>query len=116
MTCKKDDIKRTVTEMGFGKSRSSEIVETLIDLIKATLASGDNVLISGFGKFSVKVKRERRGRNPATGESIMLNPRRTVTFRCSKQLREKVNQDIRIRHRETLQIEEVDVSNQAQLG
>jgi len=76
---------------GFIKKQSSETVETLLELIKSTLASGEDVLISGFGKFCVKEKRERRGRNPATGEDMMVAPRRVVTFRCSGKLREKVN-------------------------
>jgi integration host factor subunit alpha len=53
--------------------------------------SGDDVLISGFGKFCVKEKGERRGRNPSTGEDMMMKPRKVVTFRCSRSLREKIN-------------------------
>ena len=55
------------------------------------IAAGEDVLISGFGKFCVKKKRERRGRNPATGEDMMLEARRVVTFKCSGQLRDKIN-------------------------
>jgi integration host factor subunit alpha len=55
------------------------------------LESGEDVLISGFGKFQVRKKRERRGRNPATGEDLMLAPRRVVTFKGSGKLREKIN-------------------------
>ena len=76
---------------GFPKSQSSKIVETLLEIIKSHLASGEDVMISGFGKFCFKEKRERKGRNPATGEDMMLRPRKTVTFRCSEKLREKVN-------------------------
>jgi integration host factor subunit alpha len=68
-----------------------ETVETLLEIIKSTLASGEDVLMSGFGKFCVKEKRERRARNPVTGEDIMLAPRRVVRFRCSGKLRERVN-------------------------
>jgi integration host factor subunit alpha len=68
------------------------LVETLLELIKSKLASGEDLLVSGFGKFSVKEKRERRGRNPATGEEMMLRPRKVVTFKCSGQLRDKINQ------------------------
>lgn len=75
----------------FSRSRSSEILETLLEIIKSTLASGEDVLVSGFGKFCVKEKRERKGRNPATGEDLMLEPRKVVTFRCSGKLRETVN-------------------------
>jgi len=62
-----------------------------LEIIKNTLESDEDVLISGFGKFSVKQKAERRGRNPATGEDMMLAPRKVVTFRCSGKLRDKIN-------------------------
>jgi integration host factor subunit alpha len=92
MTLTKSQITDAIAEQnGFTKKQSSETVETILELIKSTLASGDDVLISGFGKFCVKEKRERRGRNPATGEDMMLAPRRVVTFRCSGTLRGKVN-------------------------
>jgi integration host factor subunit alpha len=67
------------------------MVETLLEIIKSTLASGENVMISGFGKFEVKSKKERRGRNPATGEDAMVSARRVVRFKCSGRLREKIN-------------------------
>ena len=70
-------------QSGFTKNRSSELVETLLKIIKDTLISGEDVLISGFGKFCVNQKKERRGRNPATGEDMMLAPRKVVTFNCS---------------------------------
>ena len=76
---------------GFTKKQSTETVETILEIIKSTLASGEDVLISGFGKFCVKEKRERRGRNPGTGEDMILVPRRVVTFRCSGNLRDKLN-------------------------
>ena len=76
---------------GFTKKQSTETVETILELIKSTLASGEDVLISGFGKFCVKEKRERKGRNPATGEDMMLTPRRVVTFKCSEKLRDRIN-------------------------
>ena len=78
-------------QIGFTKNHSSEIVENLLELIKSSLESGDDVLISGFGKFCVKEKGERKGRNPATGEDMMMKPRKVVTFRCSARLREKIN-------------------------
>jgi len=78
-------------QTGFPKNRSSDIVETLLEIIKRTLASGEDVLVSGFGKFCVKEKKERKGRNPATGDDLMLEPRKVVTFRCSGKLREIVN-------------------------
>ena len=79
---------------GFTKHKSMELVESVIELIKTSLASGDDVLVSGFGKFCVQDKSERQGRNPATGEDLTLAPRRVVTFRCSGKLRERVNGDV----------------------
>lgn len=67
------------------------IVESLLEIIKHTLESGEDVLISGFGKFSVKNKKERKGRNPATGDGMMLRARRVVTFKFSDGLREKIS-------------------------
>ncbi len=78
-------------QIGLPKNKSTEIVEALLEIIKSTLASGEDVLISNFGKFCVKEKRERRGRNPATGDDLMLEPRKVVTFRCSGKLRDRVN-------------------------
>lgn len=75
----------------FTKTESAQIVETIFELIKQSLESGEDVLISGFGKFSVKEKNQRRGRNPQTGEPIILPPRKVVTFKCSGVLREKIN-------------------------
>jgi len=78
-------------QTGFPRNRSSEIVETLLELIKSTLASGEDVLISGFGKFCVKQKDERKGRNPATGDAMMLAPRKIVIFKYSGKLRDMIN-------------------------
>ncbi len=66
------------------------MIETLLEILKRTLESGEDVLVSGFGKFCVKEKRERRGRNPSTGEDMMMEPRRVVTFKCSGKLRDKI--------------------------
>ena len=78
-------------ELGFPKNRSAELIEILLEKIKGTLEKGEDVLISGFGKFCVKEKKERRGRNPATGNDMMLTKRRVVTFRCSYLLKDKIN-------------------------
>ena len=92
MTLTKADIVEAIVEqIGFTKNHSSEIVETLLEIIKGTLESGEDVLLSGFGKFCVRQKETRRGRNPATGEAMMLPPRKVVTFRCSGKLRDKIN-------------------------
>jgi integration host factor subunit alpha len=78
-------------DLGFPKNRSAELIEILLEQIKRTLEKGEDVLISGFGKFCIKNKKERRGRNPATGDDMMLSQRQVVTFRCSHLLREKIN-------------------------
>jgi integration host factor subunit alpha len=70
-----------------------KLVEALVEIIKSTLESGEDVLITGFGKFWVKDKRERRGRNPATGDRMMLRSQKVVTFRCSSALRNKINRE-----------------------
>ena len=75
----------------FTKTESAQVIEILFELMKQTLENGEDVLISGFGKFSVKEKHERRGRNPQTGQELMLEPRRVATFRCSGVLRDKMN-------------------------
>jgi integration host factor subunit alpha len=78
-------------QLGLPKKNCADLFETLLEIIKSTLANGEDVLISGFGKFCVKEKKERRGRNPATGADMMLDKRRVVTFRCSSVLRDKIN-------------------------
>ena len=77
--------------MGIPKNKSTEIVETFLEIIKSTLTSGEDVLISNFGKFCVNHKDERKGRNPATGDVMMLAPRKVVTFKCSGKLRNRIN-------------------------
>ncbi|MGV7225091.1 MAG: integration host factor subunit alpha [Nitrospinales bacterium] len=76
---------------GYTRNKSFEIVEILLELIKAALESGDDVMISGFGRFCVKEKAKRRGRNPATGKLLVLAPRKVVTFKWSGKLKEKLN-------------------------
>ena len=95
MTLTKSQIIDAVHErtLGFNhpREKSVETVKTLLEIIKRTLESGEDVLVSGFGKFCVTEKHERRGRNPATGEPMMLAPRKVVTFKCSGKLRDRVN-------------------------
>ncbi len=74
------------------KSQSAEAVEHFLSIAKETLISGEDLLLSGFGKFNVKDKRARRGRNPQTGEELMLEARRVVTFKPSGILRRKINE------------------------
>jgi integration host factor subunit alpha len=73
------------------KQESMTTVESLLEIIKSTLASGEDVLISGFGKFCLKEKKERKGRNPETGDDMILDARRIVTFKCSGVLRDRIN-------------------------
>jgi integration host factor subunit alpha len=88
---KADLIERIRSSNGLTMKQSTDIVETTISILKNTLESGDDVLISGFGKFRVKDKAERKGRNPATGGDKMISARRVVTFKCSGKLRDRIN-------------------------
>jgi len=88
---KADIINEIRIKNGFSVRKSTETVETLLEIIKSTLASSEDVMISGFGKFCVKEKKERKGRNPATGEPMMLELRKIVTFRCSGKFRDRIN-------------------------
>jgi len=91
---KADIIQSIADQIGLTRNQSSYVTETLIEIIKRTLASGEDVLVSGFGKFCVNEKVQRKGRNPATGESMMLKPRKVVTFKCSGKLKRKINKSI----------------------
>lgn len=72
-------------------SEAKDTIEHLLEIMKSTLASGENVMISGFGKFQVNEKAPREGRNPATDEEMMLKGRRVVTFKCAGILRDRIN-------------------------
>jgi integration host factor subunit alpha len=78
-------------QIGFTKIHSFEIIEILLEIMKKALESGDDVLISNFGKFCVRAKKERRGRNPSTGADMLLRPRRVVTFKWSGKLKKRLN-------------------------
>ena len=91
MALTKNEIVKAVHELGFTKKKSVDIIESLLEIIKGTLEKSEDVLISGFGKFCVKNKNKRRGRNPATGEDLILRERRVTTFKCSGKLRSKIN-------------------------
>ena len=92
MTLTKASIIETVSaENGWTQKQSSEYVDLLIEIMKSKLTSGEDLLITGFGKFSVKEKRERKGRNPATGDDLTLRPRKVVTFKSSGRLRDHIN-------------------------
>lgn len=84
-------VEKIQSNLGTTKSESIGIMETFLEIIKRTLESGEDVLVSGFGKFRVRQKKERKGRNPATGADMMLAPRKVITFKCSGKLRERIN-------------------------
>jgi integration host factor subunit alpha len=91
MALTKSDIVAAVHELGFTKKKSVDVIESMLEIIKKALETSEDVLISGFGKFCVKQKSKRRGRNPATGQDLILRGRRVVTFKCSGKLRNKIN-------------------------
>lgn len=89
---KAEIIKSIQDQTGFTQNRSADIFESFLDIMKQSLENGEDIMISGFGKFCVNGKNARKGRNPQTGESIMLEPRRVVTFKSSRKLKEVVNE------------------------
>ncbi|MCK5516715.1 MAG: integration host factor subunit alpha [Desulfobulbaceae bacterium] len=93
MTLTKADLIQQVykTHQFLTKAQATESVETFLSLSKTSLISGEDLLLSGFGKFNVKDKRARRGRNPQTGDDLTLDARRVVTFKPSGILRTKIN-------------------------
>ncbi len=92
MTLTKDDLLNSIgNRLGLSKFQSSRLAKSVLETIKTSLSNGENVLISGFGKFIVKEKAARRGRNPASGEDLTLDPRRVITFKCSPVMRERFN-------------------------
>lgn len=91
MALTKSEIVDRVQEMGLTKKSATMVIESLLEIIKNALATGDDVLVSGFGKFTVKQKHSRKGRNPATGNDLMLRKRKVVTFKCSGILRDRIN-------------------------
>ncbi len=91
MSLTKTDIVEDLLKLGFNRKKSVQMLENLLEIMKKNLAEGEDVLVSGFGKFCVKEKRERRGRNPATGDDLILDKRKVVTFNCSSVLRDKFN-------------------------
>jgi len=92
MTLTKANIIDTIQErFDFPRKKCIELVELLLEEIKKSLEDGDDVMISRFGKFCVNQKKERKGRNPATGEDLILDPRKVITFKCSQTLRDDIN-------------------------
>lgn len=88
---KKEIIDTLYTELNIPKKECMQIVETIFGIIKGDIAKGEDIMISGFGKWSVKKKRARKGRNPQTGEEIMIDEKRVVTFKGSDKLKAIVN-------------------------
>lgn len=92
MTCTKTKlIEKIVDKYPQKPSEAKETIETLLEIVKSTLASGEDIMISGFGKFQVIEKAPRKGRNPATGDAMILEKRRVVTFKCAGKLRDRMN-------------------------
>jgi len=90
---KADIIDAVYEKIGFSKKDSAEIVELVFDTIKETLEKGEKIKISGFGNFVVREKKERVGRNPQTGEEILISARRVLTFKPSQVLKNALNPD-----------------------
>ena len=92
MSLTKDHIINSISNhLGLPKRKSAALFQSMLETMKKSLENGEDVMISGFGKFYVKEKNERRGRNPATGDDMMLDAKRVVRFRCSEKLKEKIN-------------------------
>lgn len=92
MALTKDKIINEVyTKLGLRKNDARQVVEQLLQIMKRTLQNGEDLLISGFGKFVVKEKEARRGRNPQTRRDLQLRARRVVVFKTSGILRKKIN-------------------------
>ena len=92
MSITKADIVNSISNhCGYSKAQSFEMLESILETIKEFLESGEDVLISGFGKFCVKNKNPRRGRNPSTGDDLTLGARRVIVFRCSTVLKDRLN-------------------------
>ena len=92
MTMTKADVVKIICEkMGFALKESREIVEWVFEIMKETLEGGEKIKISGFGNFVIRAKRPRKGRNPKTGEEIVISGRKVVTFKPSFVLRKALN-------------------------
>jgi integration host factor subunit alpha len=88
---KADIAQRIQDKTGFSKKESAEMMEAVFSIIKKTLESGEKLKIAGFGNFEVKRKKDRRGRNPQTGETITIEARQILTFKPSNLLRNAIN-------------------------
>jgi integration host factor subunit alpha len=88
---KADIVEKVSEKSGLSRKESVELVESFFDLMKDTLIAGENLKISGFGNFEVRQKAERRGRNPQTGEKLVISSRRIISFKASQVLKGLVN-------------------------
>ena len=88
---KADIIENTYEKVGISKKETARVVQTIFEIMKDTLESGENVKISGFGNFMVRQKKTRRGRNPQTGEEIEISARKVITFKPSNVLKGIIN-------------------------
>ncbi len=84
-------ITRLQIQIGVSKQESRQMVDRLLKIMEDTLARGEDLLVSGFGKFSVRQKKARKGRNPRTSEDLILEPRKVLVFRASGVLRRRIN-------------------------
>ena len=92
MTLTKDHLVSSIgNRLGISKFESLRILESVLETVKTSLSNGEDVLLSGFGKFIVRKKAARRGRNPQTGDALTLEPRRVITFQCSSVMRDRIN-------------------------
>jgi integration host factor subunit alpha len=91
---KSDIVERIYERVGFSKKEASEVVESIFELIKGRLEQGEKVKVSGFGNFIVHQKRPRKGRNPQTGEEIIITGRKVLTFKASPVLKKSMNPDM----------------------
>ena len=90
---KGDIVERIYEKIGFSKKEANDVVESIFEIIKARLENGEKVKISGFGNFVVNQKRPRKGRNPQTGDEIIITGRRVLTFKGSQVLKKSMNPD-----------------------
>jgi integration host factor subunit alpha len=88
---KADIAKKIADDCGFMKGEATEVFEKLLEIMKQRLIAGEDVMISGFGKWDVRSKRPRRGRNPQTGEELVVDARRVVTWKYSPVMKAAVN-------------------------
>jgi integration host factor subunit alpha len=88
---KADIVERIYEKVGFSKKEATDIVESIFEIIKEHLEKNEKVKISGFGNFAINEKRPRKGRNPQTGEEIMISGRRVLSFKASPVLKKAIN-------------------------